>query len=531
MIPTAGPRRDAQAPYWGDPCPRPLGCCKGLHTPVRRSCNQKYWSDLPARCGQRPHPSRVDDALRNGTLASPKDRQLARELMRISPAAAAELKERDIFTTRVVEDALTEGITQFLDLGCGFISSSASYTALAGTRGASSRPSLVLVDNDAEVHDHNRAWLGRATHLDRPSATAVRGNGFAVDTMLNDLRKAQLLDLDRPVCVLLVNLLHYLERGRSPLSIIHRLATRLPPGSWIAITHLTNQPLLPGTPPSARAALRDGTAHWCRAYERCVPPHPRVCSPATFGDWLTDLELLPPGGITSQACWPGPDTTQHPHPPFTLAAVGRVPSATTPRSRSTRTARGSGRAAARDMLAGVIAGSGATQEDFAASVGLSRAQLGRVLNGRLRISPDLAYAVARCYGLDPISLLTLQDHAELATITARREHTATTGGSIPAGRHTLRVDVDDTASAVEVLHALIAATGLGRGAFAAALGYDRTTITKVLSGHHYLTAALAHGLAHRYDIDAADLLARQARSQIAALTDRDPTRAADTPPA
>ncbi|MFI7121915.1 SAM-dependent methyltransferase [Amycolatopsis sp. NPDC049868] len=522
MIPATGPRRNAQVPYWGDTCPRPLGCCKGLHTPGHRAYYQKYWGYVPARCGQRPHPARVDDALRNGTLASPKDRQLARELMHISPAAAVAIKERDSFTTRVVEDALAEGITQFLDLGRGFISHSASYAALAGARGAGGTPSLVLVDNDANVHDHNRGCLGQATHLERPFATAVRGNAFAVDTMLNDLRDTQLVDLDRPVCVLLVDLLHYLERRRSPLTVIRRLTTRLPHGSWIAITHLTNQPLLPDIPPPARAALRDDTARWCRAHERCVPPHPRSCSPSTFADWMADLELLPPGGITSQACWPEPDTTHGPHPHFTLAAVGRVPSASPRRPRSPRTAR---RAAARDMLAGVIADSDVPFEEFAVSADQSPAQLRRVLNGHGRISPDLAYAAARRYGIDPHALLTLQDHAELATITARREHTATTSDSPPvAGQHTL--DVDDSDSAVDVLHALIAATGLSRHAFAETLGYDRSTLTKTLSGRHYVTASLALGLAHRYGIDAADLLARQARHQIAVAAERaQPTEA------
>ncbi|HET6288791.1 MAG TPA: SAM-dependent methyltransferase [Amycolatopsis sp.] len=527
MIPAAGPWRDRQVPHWGGPCPRPVGCCKGLHTPVQRADNQDHWASLPAWCGQRPHPARVDDALRHGTLASPRDHRLAAELLRISPAAAVAVKERDSFTTRVVEDALAEGITQFLDLGCGFADGSATYSALAGTRSADCTPSLVLVDHDAEVHDHNRAWLGRSPRRDHVSAHAVRGNCFAVAPMLNDLSQTRLLDLDRPVCVLLVDILHYLERGRSPLPVIRRLVTHLPPGSRIAITHLTNQPLLPGLGHTALAALRDDTAHWCRAYERCVPPHPRACSPGKFADWLAGLDLLPPG-ITSQTCWPDPDTTRHPYPPFTLAAVARVPATTAPPS-----ARVPVRAAARDMLADVLARSGETRESFAESVGYPSAQFDQVLHARRRVTPELAYAVSRRYDCDPLALLTLQDRAELAAATARRERTATAAGSARAARrHPLRVDVDESASAVEVLRAVVAATGLDLGTFAATLGYSRATIANAVSGREALTAAVACSIAWHYGIDAADLLARQSRSQLAALADRDRrTRATSTPPA
>ncbi|OXM43143.1 hypothetical protein CFP75_39780 [Amycolatopsis alba DSM 44262] len=205
MIPATPRWRGEQVSHWGGPCPRPLNCCKGLHTPVQRANNQKHWGSLPAPCEQRPHPARVDDAFRNGTLASPQDRWLAAELSRISPAAAVAVKERDRFTTRVVEDALAGGITQFLDLGCGLADSSAAYSALAGTRSAGGTLSLVLVDNDAEVLDRNRAWLDRSPRRDHLSAHAVRGNCFAVATMLNDLGNAGILDLDRPVCDLLTD--------------------------------------------------------------------------------------------------------------------------------------------------------------------------------------------------------------------------------------------------------------------------------------------------------------------------------------
>lgn len=320
--------REGRGPYWGGPCPAARGCCLSYHTPARRAEHQTLWEALPNPCSMRPHPALVDNVLRNGDHGTPNDRRLADELVHISLAAPAAVRDRDQFTARVVDRALAEGITQFLDLGSGLACTNAAYAALTDTPArAEAAPSIVFVDNDQRVHEFNRTWLRRSQHRDRLQATAVRGNCFAIPKMLRRLRRAKLLDFDRPVCVLMVDILPYFE-GRTPQIIIRSLAKHLPPGSIVAVTHLTNQPLLGELAPSTRRALRDDTARWCRAYQRCVPPHPRTCTPAQFATRLTPLDLLEPG-ITSQHCWPNRDSTQYPRPPFTLAALGRVPTVAT----------------------------------------------------------------------------------------------------------------------------------------------------------------------------------------------------------
>lgn len=194
-------------------------------------------------------------------------------------------------------------------------------------------------------------------------------------------------------------------------------------------------------------------------------------------------------------------------------------------------ARESTGATAREVLADVVARSGATREDFAASVGHPCATIGRVLNGSSRISPELAYAVAQRYELDPLDLLNRQDRAALATVAA--DHDASPAASAPAvSRHPVCRDVDATASAIDVIRAVIAASGLSNSRFAVTLGYDPTNISKILNGHMPVTAALADSINRRYGIDAGDLLARQARWQLAAVAERDTiTRPAAAPPA
>ncbi|WP_410659542.1 SAM-dependent methyltransferase [Amycolatopsis sp. lyj-112] len=536
--------RDERGPFWGGPCPALFGCCLSFHTSAKRVDYQRYWTALPTPCSKRPHPALVDNVLRNGDQATPNDRRLADELTHISLAAPAAVRERDQFTARVVDHAVAEGITQFLDLGSGLACTNAAYAALTDTpSSAGTAPSIVFVDNDKRVHDFNRAWLRRSPHRDL-RATAVRGNCFAIPWMLRRLRRAKLLDLDRPVCVLMVDILHFFE-GRAPRTIIRSLTKHLPPGSIVAVTHLTDRPLLLGITPSTRKALRDDTARWCRAYQRCVPPHPRTCTPAQFATRLADLDLLAPG-VSSQSCWPSPDTTQYPRPPFTLAAVCRVPHVTTSRADTEpddpptavtphSTPRGTANTpllTARDVLVDVFARSGATREDFAASVGYPCATISRVLNGSSRITPELAHAAAQHYELDPLDLLIRQNRTALATITADRDHITSAAGSPSAvNRHPVGHAFDDSASAIEVLRAVVADTGLSQSRFAVTVGYDPRNISKILNGKHSITAGLADSVGRRYGIDADDLLARQSRSQLAAIAERLLNcRAADSPP-
>ncbi|WP_410646357.1 SAM-dependent methyltransferase [Amycolatopsis sp. cmx-4-54] len=315
--------RDGRGPYWGGPCPAGRGCCRYNHTLTNRAEYQAQWSALPTPCSMRPHPALVDNVLRNGDHATANDRRLADELVHISLAASSAVRERDQFTVRVVEHALAEGITQFLDLGSGLATASAAYATLttAPIR-AGAAANIVFVDNDIRVDEVNRAWL-RQHSQPGLRATAIRGNCFAVPGMLSRLCQAKLLDRTRPVAALMVDVLHFFER-RAPRAIIGSFARNLPPGSIVAVTHLSDEPLLPKLPRPTRQALREDTARWCRAYQRCVPPHPRAFGPARFATVVSDVDLLEPG-ITSTSCWPHPDTTQHPRAPFTLAAVGRIP--------------------------------------------------------------------------------------------------------------------------------------------------------------------------------------------------------------
>jgi len=321
------PFLEGRGPYWPDACAASGRACPPPCTGEDRIRLQRRWADTPVVCRCHPHPARVGAALRDPEtyLATERDRRLADELARIAPRSRQAVADSDTFTTRVIRHALADGITQFLDLGSGHIATSAAHAAVVEHPAAT----IVHVDHDPHVDEHNLGELTEDPILMTRPRTLIHANAFAIGPMLTSLHRSGTLDRSRRLCVLLVDLLYYLDPANDPRSVIRRLVTRLPPGSWIAVNHLINR--APSTLDNqvARATLRRDTDRWCRAMTRCVPPHPQAGSRTEFARRIADLDLLPPG-ITPTGAWPGPDTIRLPQAPYTLAAVGRVPGRTEP---------------------------------------------------------------------------------------------------------------------------------------------------------------------------------------------------------
>ncbi|MFD6068406.1 SAM-dependent methyltransferase [Amycolatopsis lurida] len=313
---------EGRGPYWPDACAASGQDCPAPSSGEGLVRMQRRWADTPVVCRCHPHPARVGAVLRDPAtyLATEHDRRLADELARIAPRSRQALDDSDTFTTRVIRHALADGITQFLDLGSGHIATSAAHAAVVEQPEAT----IVHVDHDPHVGSHNLCELTDDPVLMTRPRTLIHANAFAIGHMLTSLHHSGALDRSRRLCVLLVDLLYYLDPAHDPRSVIRRLVQRLPPGSWVAVNHLTNQAPSTLDNPSLRAAFRRDTDRWCRAMTRCVPPHPHASRRNEFARRIADLDLLAPG-ITTTGRWPATDTTHLPEAPYTLAAVGRVP--------------------------------------------------------------------------------------------------------------------------------------------------------------------------------------------------------------
>jgi SAM-dependent methyltransferase len=254
-----------------------------------------------------PHPARRYDYWLGGENNFEADRESAEAVAEAFPTIRFAALENRRFLRRAVAHLTEEaGIRQFLDIGAG-LPTAGNVHEIA--QGIAPESRIVYVDNDPIVLIHARALLdssaqGATAYLDadvRDPATILHHP---------DLRAT--LDLDRPVALMLVALMHFITDDHHPYDLVRQLCDVLAPGSYLVMTHATDDHL-----------TQEDLAETREANQRSGIPF-RLRSTAEFSRFFTGLELVPPG-ISSVMTWRPETWHAHPRPEAVsmLAGVGR----------------------------------------------------------------------------------------------------------------------------------------------------------------------------------------------------------------
>ena len=192
-------------------------------------------NELPSEIDtSRPHAARVYDYYLGGKNHFAADRETAEKVLQAWPHARVSAREQRKFLGRAVRYLTEEaGIRQFLDIGAG-LPTTDNVHEIAQQSAPAAR--VVYVDNDPLVLAHARALLtsnpeGRAgyVHADLREPASILGDRVTRDV----------IDFTKPVALVLVGVLHLLQDEDNPAAIIAALMDALPPGSYLAASHLT----------------------------------------------------------------------------------------------------------------------------------------------------------------------------------------------------------------------------------------------------------------------------------------------------
>jgi SAM-dependent methyltransferase len=235
---------------------------------------------------QRANAARMYDLFLGGKDNYEADRAAAGKLVEVFAEAPLLARANRLFALDVVHRAAESGITQFVDIGTGLPTPPSVFEAAGQHPGSK----VVGVDNDPVVLTHCRAHRPGHPGGD-PSVAVIGGDVRDPDAIFTDRALTGLLDLRRPVAVLLVAILHFIEDDADPAEIVTRIRRRLAPGSVIALSHACST----GSDPQALeqiAAIYDGSD--VRVHFRTEEEIQALLGGLELAQQLTDVQHWPP---------------------------------------------------------------------------------------------------------------------------------------------------------------------------------------------------------------------------------------------
>ncbi|HEY0688918.1 MAG TPA: SAM-dependent methyltransferase [Kribbella sp.] len=245
-------------------------------------------AELPVIDTSKPSVARVYDWFLGGKDNYQSDRELAEDIMGFAPEVPEWTKGNRLWLREVVTWLTRQArIDQYLDLGSGLPTVQNTHQIAQGLNPGAK---IVYVDNDPTVIRHGQALLVENDRTDFAAADLTK----AAEVLANPA-VAGLLDLDRPVGLILALMLHHIADLDEARAIAAAYVDALPSGSYMAISHACNP--------------RDGseTAQFTDELEARFQqsfPTLRFRTPAEIESLFGDLELLGPGVVRLFGWWP-----------------------------------------------------------------------------------------------------------------------------------------------------------------------------------------------------------------------------------
>ena len=173
------------------------------------------------------HPARIYNYHLGGKDNFAADREMGDFTRQRMPQIVDTARSNRQFHGRAVRFLRDNGIRQFLDIGTGLPISPNTHEIAADAR-------IVYVDNDPVVFLHAEALMA-----DHKTTRVVRADLRDVDEVLAEAGK--LLDFSEPVGLLFIAVLHNVADADDPAGIAARYLAAVAPGSYLVISHLTDE--------------------------------------------------------------------------------------------------------------------------------------------------------------------------------------------------------------------------------------------------------------------------------------------------
>jgi hypothetical protein len=164
------------------------------------------------------------------------------------------------------------------------------------------------VDNDPVAVAHSASLLAG-----NPDADIVSADIRRPADVLDSPQVRRLIDFGRPVAVLMITIMHFMTPEDDPAGLVAAYRDALPAGSWLALSHATDQDR-PGTAAAVGQLYRSKATSpvTARSYDQ-------------IAGLFTGFEMADPGLVYVPLWRPGPgdDVPDKPSEFWVYAGVGR----------------------------------------------------------------------------------------------------------------------------------------------------------------------------------------------------------------
>jgi hypothetical protein len=235
--------------------------------------------------------ARIYDYLLGGVHNFDADREVAQMVIAGLPNVREAARANRAFLGRGVRFMCAQGIDQFIDIGSGIPTQGNVHEITAEVR---PEATVVYVDIDP---------LAVAESLDvlagNDRATALRGDLRDPEEILAHTALHRLIDLSRPVGLLLTAVLHFVTDDDVAYGAAERLGRELAPGSYLLVSHGATEDV----PEAAANSMRQ--AYSQKATTGAGKPRDHAEVERFFTGW----DLVEPGIVWLNQWRPDPDAT------------------------------------------------------------------------------------------------------------------------------------------------------------------------------------------------------------------------------
>jgi trans-aconitate methyltransferase len=181
----------------------------------------------------RPAPARIYDYLLGGRNNFQADRDAAGRITALVPELRDCAWANRGFHQRAAKWIAQRGIRQFIDIGSGLPTVGNTHEVV---HQVDPQCRVVYADNDPMVREHATAML--EGHED--TVRVIQGDLRDPDSVLANPDLRALIDFSQPAGLLMTAVVHFVADESDPWQLLARYLGGLAPGSYLALSHLTD---------------------------------------------------------------------------------------------------------------------------------------------------------------------------------------------------------------------------------------------------------------------------------------------------